>query len=272
MSVGAELLRGAPERVGALAVRRLGQGPALVLVHGGVGSASHWVANVEALSRRFTLAVVDLPGYGDAAAPASREADAYLREVLAAFREIIDGGGAFDLAGFSFGAVIAAAVARDLGERVRALSLLGPGGFGVPAGRDVTLLPVPRAAEDPAGHAAAVAHNLGSFMLSRAPAPHDPVVRLQSENIARARFDSRRISFQDRLADDLRAVRCPVQLIWGAADRLPVPSIAARIERLRAARPDAEFHVIPEAGHWVQFEAPAAVDALLIDFHERVAR
>lgn len=260
-----------PERVGSLAVRQFGSGPSLVLIHGGVGSATHWIANLDALSQRFSVAAVDLPGYGDAPEPLSRDPAAYLDEIATSLDQILPADSRFGLVGFSFGAVIAAAVTRTLPKRVNALSLLGPGGFGVPAGREVTLVPVPRAAEDPAGHAAAVARNLGSFMLSRTPQPDDPVVYLQSQNIARARFDSRRVSYQNRLTDDLRATTCPLQVIWGAADLLPVPSIAVRRECVRSARPDAEFHIVPNAGHWVQFEAPAAVDDLLINFHERVS-
>ncbi|MFC5504020.1 alpha/beta fold hydrolase [Bosea massiliensis] len=271
MNAHPKALAVSPEYVGSLTVRRYGDGPLLVLVHGGVGSASHWIANLEALSRRFEVAAVELPGYGDAPAPRERDALGYVEEVIASFAQIAPATRQFGLVGFSFGGVISAAVARRLGTRVRALSLLGPGGFGIPAGRDVTLLPVPPITEDPTGHAGAVAQNLGTFMLASAPAPDDPVVRLQSENIARTRFDSRKLSFQDRLIDDLRASSTPLQLIWGESDRLPVPSIAARIDLVRRARPDAEFHVVPDAGHWVQFEAPDAVDALLINFHERVA-
>lgn len=271
MNVHPKPLAVAPERVGALAIRRFGAGAPLVLVHGGVGSTNHWIANLDALSHRFEVTTVELPGFGDAPPPRDRDPAAYLDEVVASFGRLFPEHSTFGLVGFSFGGVISAAVARRLEGRVSALSLLGPGGFGIPAGRDVSLLPVPSAQEDAAGHAAAVARNLGSFMLSRTPSPDDPVVRLQSENIARARFDSRKISFQERLVDDLQAIACPVQIIWGENDRLPVPSIVARIERIRSARPGTEFHVVPAAGHWVQFEAPDAVDALLIDFHERVA-
>jgi pimeloyl-ACP methyl ester carboxylesterase len=263
-------LAGRPETIGALAVRRFGTGDPLVLVHGGVGSASHWVANIGAISRHFEAIVVDLPGYGDAPAPESNEPGAYLDAVATSFERVLPPGAGFGLVGFSFGAVISAAIAGRFGGRLTGMSLLGPGGFGVPAGRDVSLVPVPSRMADPAGHAVAVAQNLGSFMLSRVPAPDEPVVRLQSDNIARVRFDSRKISFQDRLLDDLSRTTCPLQVIWGEADRLPVPSIEDRMERVREVRPDAEFHIVAGAGHWVQFEASGAVDALLIDFHKRV--
>ncbi|MFG1347786.1 alpha/beta fold hydrolase [Xanthobacter autotrophicus DSM 431] len=262
----------APELVGTLAVRRFGAGAPLVLVHGGVGSWTHWIANVEALSRSFAVTAVDLPGYGDAPAPQASAPEAYLDAIAADLSRAMADAPSFGLVGFSFGAVIAAAVARRLGGKVNALSLLGPGGFGVPLGRKVALVPVPAAEEDLKGHRVAVAHNLGQFMMSRPPAPEDPVVDLQSANIARLRFDSRKVSHRDCLVDDVGRLTAPLQIIWGAEDHLPVPSIAARAERVSAARPDAEIHIVPDAGHWVQYEAPRAVEALLSDFHNRVSR
>lgn len=260
------------ERVGTLAVRRFGAGAPLVLIHGGVGSWTHWIANLEPLARSFAAVTVDLPGYGDAPAPQAREPEAYLDGIAADLAQAMRGTPSFGLVGFSFGAVIAAAVARRLGADVNAVSLLGPGGFGLPLGRKVELVPVPAADADPQGHRAAVAHNLGQFMMSRTPAPEDPVVDLQSANIARLRFDSRKVSHRDCLIGDLERFTAPLQIIWGADDHLPVPSIAARADRVRAARPDAQIHIVPDAGHWVQYEAPRAVEALLTDFHNRVTR
>lgn len=260
----------APEVIGALAIRRFGAGLPLVLVHGGVGSWTHWIANVYALARHFEIMTIELPGYGDAPEPPTREPDAYLQGVADDLAQAMHAASSFGLVGFSFGAVICAAVARRLGARVNALSLLAPGGFGAPVGRAVQLVPVPPAVEDAAGHRMAVAHNLGQFMLSRTPAAEDPVVDLQSANIARVRFDSRQISFPDRIVGDLADLVCPLQVIWGAEDRLPLPSTQARAERIHAARPDAEIHIVPAAGHWVQYEAPRAVEALLVEFHKRV--
>ncbi len=262
----------APEIIGGLAVRRFGSGAPLVLVHGGVGSWTHWVANIEALAQHFALTVVDLPGYGDAPAPTVKEPEAYLDAVAHDIVRAVGPSAPFGVVGFSFGGVISAALARRFPEHIAHLSLLGPGGFGMPLGRTIKLLPVPDAALEPDAHRAAVAHNLGGFMLSRVPAPDEPVVDLQAANIARVRFDSRKISLQDRILADLSTLPCPLQVIWGEQDHLPVPSIAARAEKVRQARPDAEIHIVPDAGHWVQFEAPKAVNNLLTDFHNRVSR
>lgn len=260
-----------PEIIGVLAVRRVGRGPPLVLVHGGVGSWTHWVANVEPLSRHFALTLIDLPGYGDAPAPPNDEPEAYVDGVAQDLIRAMQDAGRFGIAAFSFGAAVSGAIARGLGDQLRAMSLLGPAGFGVPGGRNVRLVPVPPEATDPFGHRRAVAHNLGSFMLSRVPAPDESVVGLHSANMGRLRFDSRKISHQNRLVEDLRTLSCPLQVIWGQKDRLPVPSIEARIELIKGARPDAECHIVPNAGHWVQYEAPDEITALLVEFHTRVS-
>lgn len=260
----------APTIVGALAVRRFGAGRPLVLLHGGSGSHTHWIANIDRLARSFEVVALDLPGYGDAPRPAARDPEAYIGALAEDLSAAMADAGPYGLVGFSFGGTLAAALAARLpAGRVSALTLLGPGGFGVPEGRRLPIVPTPSAAQDPAGHRAAVAQNLGAFMLSRVPSADDPVVDLHSANIARQRFDSRVISLADRLVGDLVRVPCPVQAIWGALDQLCVPSVAHRAGVVRAVRPDAEVHILPGAGHFVPYEAPDATAALIETFHNQ---
>jgi pimeloyl-ACP methyl ester carboxylesterase len=271
------LLAGRPEaasvkRMGVLAVRRFGAGAPLVLIHGGMGSWTHWIANIPGLGSRFGLMAIDLPGFGDAPAPLSRQPDDYLDDVAEALSKLLENGAPAGIVGFSFGAVVAAAAARRLPQQVAGLSLLGPGGFGSPTGRVLAVRPLPDMADDPEGHRAAIAFNLGQFMLSRAPDPDEPAVAIQTANIARARFDSRTISHQNRLLEDMVAIACPVQVVWGELDRLAYPSISARAELCRRARHDAQIAVVSHAGHWVQYEAAEQVDSLLIGFHSEVSK
>jgi pimeloyl-ACP methyl ester carboxylesterase len=51
--------------------------------------------------------------------------------------------------------------------------------------------------------------------------------------------------------------------IWGEADATTGAFLDARRDLLRSLDPAAEFVVIPGAGHWVQYEAPAAFNAAL---------
>ncbi|MBB6307119.1 alpha/beta fold hydrolase [Xanthobacter tagetidis] len=260
----------APAIVGTLAVRRFGAGRPLVLLHGGSGSHTHWIANIDRLAQGFEVVALDLPGYGDAPRPASRDPETYIGSLAEDLAAAMADAGPFGLVGFSFGGTLAAALAARLpGSQVSALTLLGPGGFGVPEGRRLPIVPTPSAAQDPAGHRAAVAQNLGAFMMSRVPAVDEAVVDLHSANIARQRFDSRVISLADRLTGDLARVHCPLQVIWGAKDQLCVPSVAHRAGLVRAVQPDAEIHILPGAGHFVQYEVPDAVAALIETFHHQ---
>ena len=61
--------RHSPCGEGEMVWRQWGEGPALVLLHGGYGSWTHWLKNIEALARRYRVIAADLPGLGDSAMP-----------------------------------------------------------------------------------------------------------------------------------------------------------------------------------------------------------
>jgi len=60
-----------------------------------------------------------------------------------------------------------------------------------------------------------------------------------------------------------RRVACPTLLIWGAADQALGIELTQGLERWVD---DLRVELIPEASHWVQNEAPARVNELLVDF------
>ncbi len=62
--------------------------------------------------------------------------------------------------------------------------------------------------------------------------------------------------------------RLPVQLIWGADDAWQVVSWA---ERLQAAIPGSELHVVEDCGHFAMEDQPERISALLVDFLKRQA-
>jgi len=50
---------------GRMVWRTWGAGDPVVLLHGGSGSWTHWIRNIEPLSKHFTVFVPDLPGHGE---------------------------------------------------------------------------------------------------------------------------------------------------------------------------------------------------------------
>jgi 2-hydroxy-6-oxonona-2,4-dienedioate hydrolase len=237
----------------------------MVLLHGGVGSSSHWTRNVDALAKSFHVRALDLPGYGNSPDVASDiTPDAYVDWVGAA---IASTSSRCHLVGFSFGGALAARVAATLGDKIIKLSLLGAGGFGVPVGRVIPTVSVPGAKADIAARRKTAAANLGQWMLSAEPVPNDPVVEQQLSNIDRTRFNSRRVSHRATLLDDLVRISAPVQFIWGEQDKLAYPSIQVRADACRAVREDVAITVVPDGGHWIQYEQAERVNRLLLDFH-----
>ena len=237
----------------------------MVLLHGGHGSWTHWVRNIDVLAAHFRVVAFDLPGYGASPDVAKDIAvDDYVAWVADAVAAVA-ADGPIDLVGFSFGGALSARIAPGLGDAVRRLSLLGPSGFGARAVTALEKLPPPGDAH----RAAIAAANLGVFMLAQSASPDDPVVPIQLANIDGTRFDSRRVSRRSTMWEDLPRIPAPVQMIWGALDNLPIPSLAARAEACRAVRPDIKVAIIPDGGHWIQYDQPDAVNRLLIDFHRR---
>jgi 2-hydroxy-6-oxonona-2,4-dienedioate hydrolase len=256
-------LRRSPLQGGQMVWRVFGSGPALLLLHGGHGSWTHWIRNVANLATNHRLLVPDMPGYGDSDRPASLEGPDEMAAMLAAgLDEILGPGESLALAGFSFGAIVAGHLARLWPERVQRLVLIGAGGLGLRRPPMAELVNW-RAIEDPAEHAAAHRTNL-SILMIHDPQRIDPLaVHLQSENARRTRFRSRTISLTPTLRDCLAATRMPLAGIWGEQDATARGRLDERCLLLRSFDPEAEFEIIEAAGHWVQYEAPDAFNSTL---------
>lgn len=248
----------------ALAVHTVGEGPPLLLFHGGMGSWNHWTRNFAALATRFTVHAVDLPGYGGShAVPKSIAHEDYVAEVLAGIAPIA-GSQPFRLAGFSFGGVIAAITAARLGTQVLRLALLGVGGFG-PIKR-LGMRPIPEQSAGEDTRREAFRYNLGVLMIADPANITEESIDFYAENYHATRYDGRGFSLSTNVMDSLAKIRCPVQFIYGAEDALARSDLERRARIVRDARPDAQFVIIPGAGHWVQYEASAEVNRLLLDF------
>jgi pimeloyl-ACP methyl ester carboxylesterase len=238
--------------------------PPVVLFHGGSGSWTHWVRNIEPLvaAGRQVIAA-DLPGFGDSALPPSGgDADALVAPLADGLQRLL-GGSPCDLVGFSFGGLTAGLLLAEHPALARRLVLVGAPAMGVTPERQFELkawrhLPE---AEQEAVHR----YNLSALML-RDPALIDGLaLELHVANLRRDRLPRRRLAHTDILARSLPRVRCPVFAIYGAHDALYKAWIHQLEVAFQAAAPDFRGLVlIPEAGHWVLFERPEAFDAALL--------
>jgi pimeloyl-ACP methyl ester carboxylesterase len=245
-----------------------GDGPPLVLLHGGYGSWTHWIRNVLPLSRSFKVAVPDLPGLGESATPPEpHTAEGLARIVVDGLDIVFRGQADVHMAGFSFGGVLGGHVAAQLGDRVRTFTIVGSNGLGL-VRQPTELRRSPEGGSE--AEAAAVArHNLAALMIADRGKIDELAVYIQAQNAPRGRVKSRRFSRADTLARVLPLIKARIDGIWGERDATAYPHLDDRARALRNVQPDARFEVIPEAGHWVQYEAAEQFNPLLADIADR---
>jgi pimeloyl-ACP methyl ester carboxylesterase len=237
--------------------------PPLLLLHGGSGSWRHWARNVAALARHRRVLAPDLPGLGDSALPPpGTDLPAYAALVAASLDTLLRPDTPYDLAGFSFGAINAGRIAAAAPPgRLRSVALVGAGSLGLPA---IPFRLSGVRAKQGAERLAAHRSNLAILMLAD-PARIDPLaLRIQAWNSDHARLHSRNLVPPGTLRDALPGIRAPLTMIYGERDAIAFPFLDARAALLHESHPRAEFQVVPGAGHWVQYEAPEAVNALLL--------
>ncbi len=246
---------------GRMVWRRWGTGRPLVLLHGGSGSWTHWLRCIAPLAAAGRAVwVPDLPGFGDSARPpGGGDADA-VAPVLHTGLQALFGATAVDVAAFSFGSLAAALMEAATPGAIARLVIVGAPALALE--RPLAL----RAwhhLEDEAARRAVHRHNLGVLMLHDPAGVSDAVVDLHAANMARDRMRTRRLVRTDAMARALRALRCPLDAIYGAHDAL-YAGHWDRLEALLRTVPALRgLHMVDGAGHWVQHEDPAAVLALL---------
>lgn len=241
-----------------------GSGRPLVLLHGGSGSWTHWLRNIEPLvaaGRRVIAA--DLPGFGDSAVPATgSDADALPEPLQAGLAHIV-GDAAVDVAGFSFGGMTAGLWAQRFPARVARLVVVGAPGLGLFAQRPVDLSPW-RHLDDEAQRDAVHCANLAALMLHDPQAIDATALALHKANVVRDRMKGRSLARTDALARALQQALCPVWAIYGEQDALYRGRMDEVRARLQTARDFRGMTVVPGAGHWVQYERPEAFNAALL--------
>src|SRR6516164_6476107 len=102
-------------------VREMGEGPAVVLVHGYPLDGAMWSGVARALAPRLRVLKPDLPGRGETAAPSEGRLSDYADFVQALLEALPAPAG---LAGFSMGGYVALELVRRRPERLRALALV----------------------------------------------------------------------------------------------------------------------------------------------------
>jgi 2-hydroxy-6-oxonona-2,4-dienedioate hydrolase len=257
--------RRSPCGEGSMVWRAWGAGPPVVLLHGGYGSWTHWLKNIDALAAFYRVIAPDLPGLGDSAMPPEPVTPESLAAIIdRGLREVLAADERFHLVGFSFGAMLGSFVAAARGGEPRSMTLVGSASMGLRRAPMREMQPL-RPQMSAADIAELQRTNLSILMFAEAGRVDDLAIHLQQENVARARVKSRRFAPLDLLRPVLPRIQAPLGGIWGERDVTAYPWVDDRRDMLRHAQPGAFFAVIPDAGHWVMYEAAAAFNRVLLD-------
>lgn len=250
---------------GEMVWRIFGDGPPLMLVHGGHGAWGHWIRNVPFLARHFRLLLPDLPGHGGSAMPPEPITGPGIAAIVAdGLTRLIPPGATCDVAGFSFGGIMSGCVAAQLGGRIGNLVICGSNGLGLPRSK-LAGFQHWRGVTDPAALADAHRTNLGILMFADPAKIDDLAIHIQSVNTPNARIKSRLIAVTDILAQALPQVKARLTGIWGERDGYAHAYMEERRQLFRSIQPGCGFHVISGAGHWVLYEDADSFNATLLD-------
>ena len=252
-----------PSGDGTMVWRLWGEGEPVLLLHGGAGSWTHWVRNIGALAARGLQVIVpDIPGFGDSARPpGAQDADDLLPTLEDGLQQVV-GARAVAAVGFSFGGLTATLWAAARPARFAHVVLVG-----APALSDERLAPLPLRpwhGLDEAATRAAHRHNLRVLMLAHDASIDELAVAIHGANVSRDRLRRRRLMLTDVVARTLPTLRCTVSGIWGGLDVLYRAGRLQLVHDVLGRAPGfRRVVVLPDAGHWVAYEAASAFDAEL---------
>ena len=256
-----------------------GEGPAILFIHGLLGSHANWTHLVDKLDNRHRVVIPDLFGHGASAKPVG---DYSLGAHAAVLRDLIDllGIDRVTLVGHSLGGGIAMQFCYLFPERVERLVLVATGGLGrtvSPLLRSATLpgaelvLPViastwVRERVELIGH---LASRLGWHAGADATAAWQGFTSLSDAESRRAFLATTRgvidpggqtVSARGHLPSGLVV---PTLVIWGTRDRM-IP--VGHANRAQEVFPEARVVLFEGAGHFPHLEQPERFSAVLDEF------
>ncbi|MGW5384453.1 alpha/beta fold hydrolase [Nocardia sp. NPDC003963] len=245
--------------------------PALVFLHGSGGHAEAYVRNLAAHAEHFSTWSIDMLGHGYTDKPGQPlEIEHYVGHLIS-FLDTI-GAARAHISGESLGGWVAARAAYDYPGRVDRLVLNTAGGSQADPevmARIVTLSMA--AATDPTWET--VQARIKWLMADKSKDYADLVASRQrvyrQPGFADAMRDIMALQDPEIRARNLLGpaeyggITAPTLVVWTSDD--PTADVAEG-KRIASMIPGARFEVLPDCGHWPQYESPAEFDALHLEF------
>jgi pimeloyl-ACP methyl ester carboxylesterase len=242
-----------------------GRGAPVILLHGTGGEGARWMPQIQGLSSDFRVIALDQIGFGQSDKPMTNYHSGVFAGFLAGFMKAI-GVPKASLIGQSMGAAVALSLAVEKPEMVDRLVLVNGGGF----------RSAPRTTP-PDWHARQIA-NAGTLAESREYMEklyfdHSFVTdKLVEQNLMQRLRSAYTIESMQNAADrglggvsedEVRAIKAPTLLVWGANDKLSPPVNA---DKLNAVIKNSRKVLIDKAGHYPFLEHPDKFNQVVREF------
>jgi pimeloyl-ACP methyl ester carboxylesterase len=253
----------------------IGEGDAIVFVHGISGSWQNWLENLPHFGRDRRAIALDLPGFGASPMPSwPIDMFAYGR-LLHDFCEKLGVGGGATLVGNSMGGLVAAEAVLSAPGRFDRLVLVSAAGFintWLPHQRGTATSRAWNTFGRPFGAAArfVVSHRLARWLMFRFFVRHPDRLRkellweqMASGLPAPGFADALDAVIEYDARDRLEEIEIPTMIVWGTDDWV-IPSAAALSYHRRIAH--SRLEIFEDTGHVPQLERPGRFNALLDEF------
>jgi pimeloyl-ACP methyl ester carboxylesterase len=247
-----------------------GQGPAVIMLHGGGPGSSAWSnfsGNIGPFAERHRTLLVDMLGYGGSESvvfdsePATTVRGRALRDLM----DVL-GIERASFAGNSMGGTVAMAFAVDYPERTERLVLMGAAGMS-----RTVLFPQPteghrRLAEATADPNLETMQAVVNAMLFNPglmpPGALEARVRAAQNRAHRDAAARSTAPWRDQTGEFAR-IRARTLIVWGREDRVNPLEIGLQLLR---DIPDSRLHVFRQCGHWAQVEHQDEFNRIALEF------
>jgi pimeloyl-ACP methyl ester carboxylesterase len=261
-------------------VIEMGEGPAIVFVHGLSGSWPNWLEQLPVFAREHRVIAMDLPGFGHSPMPSQDITISAYARMLDELLETL-GVSAASVVGNSMGGFVAAELAIAYPQRVERLVLISAAGISTYRNRDAERLEpyLRRLAPMIAVYTGWTAarsdwvtkrpglRNMTLGLVARHPSRLPAALAAeQLRGAGKPGFmQALRANIDYPVRERLPEIACPTLIVWGDEDKVIPVADASVFEELI---PNSRKVIFEGTGHVAMLERPVAFNKLLSEFVE----
>ncbi|WP_322062912.1 alpha/beta hydrolase [Paraburkholderia sp. J63] len=252
-----------------------GEGPALVMMHGGGGHAEAFSRNVERLSKHFRVICPDFIWHGQSSCPAFVDGNwcrQFTDQILSLLTALGIERASFE--GESLGGWVAMDVALRFAQRVEKIILNTAWGMDMGTERNGEMASLREASINALRNPSRETIERRMHWLMPLGGTTDEIVDVRLALWSRPQTRDALIAYYEHLfapecknylfrAPDLARIEVPTLLLWTEKNPVAGPDTA---EAMARAIPDSRVHIVADAAHWPQWERPEEHDRVVTEF------